>query len=276
MGKTIRIILIVVCLAVFLGAGGMIAYTLYGYSAGARVYDNAVEEFVTVREPARESVPAQNPVESVEPVASTQPVSDSLVETESGEGIVPPISVDFERLKAINSDVVGWIYSENTCINYPVVQGDDNSYYLKHLIDGSYNKDGSIFVDIANSGDFSDINTIVYGHNMKDGEMFAEILKYEDQIYYEEHPVMWLLTPEQNYRIDLFSGYTTESDSGTYMLFDGYGAELEDYVASRKELSDFYADVAPEGEYRMVVLSTCAYDFDNARYVLHGVLTPAE
>lgn len=102
--------------------------------------------------------------------------------------------VNFLSLEAINPDVVGWIAAEGTEIDYPVVRGKDNDFYLRHLFMGEQNKLGSIFMDYRNHSDFSNKNTIIYGHNMKDGSMFSSLIKYKDQHYYDKFPTMQLYT----------------------------------------------------------------------------------
>lgn len=199
----------------------------------------------------------------------------------------PPITVDFAGLTDLNSDIVGWIYCEGTAINYPVLQCGDNDYYLRRSYDGAYNAAGSIFVEELNRPVFEDSNTIIYGHHMKNGStMFADLDKWSDQDFYEEHSFIWLLTPQQDYKIVLFSGYTTSAYSETYTIFTGPGAELDEYLEKCVAASDFQADEeivqtaeeiiqAQTGEKpRYVLLSTCSYAFDNARYVLHGLLVP--
>ena len=111
---------------------------------------------------------------------------------------------------------------------------------------------------------------------MKNGSMFAGLDKWADQEYYEEHPVMWLLTPEQDFKVLLFSGYTTSATSDTYTIFTGPAEEIDDYLRKSVSQSDFQANVVLYREARYVLLSTCAYVFDNARYVLHGVLVPVD
>ena len=195
-------------------------------------------------------------------------------ENVKNEAETAPISIDFESLQAINSDIIGWIYCEDTPINYPILKGEDNDTYLHHTYEGSYSSAGSIFVDAANRSEFADSNTIIYGHNMKNGSMFASLQNWLDQEYYEEHPIMWLLTPKQDYKIVLFSGYATSVYSDTYTIFTGSGAQLNDYLENCVEQSDFQADVELDQKGYYVLLSTCAYMFENARYVLHGMLVP--
>ena len=180
--------------------------------------------------------------------------------------------INFKALREVNPDVIGWIYSPNTTINYPVVQGDDNAYYLKHLADGTENRNGCPFLDVQNRSDFTDDNSIIYGHHMQNGTMFAGISWYEDQSYYDEHPVMYLMTPEAAYRIKLFSGYITTMDSSAYMQNFGSVREHIDWLKEVSGRSDFRANLEISAYDRVITLSTCAYRFENARYVLHGKL----
>ena len=206
-------------------------------------------------------------------------------QTASGgaEGGVPgeapvyaPIEVDFARLKQVNGDVVGWIYCEGTVINYPVVYGRDNAYYLDRNYLGSYDPSGAIFTDMRNEDGFADNNVILYGHHMQDGTMFASLKNWFDQSYYEAHPVMWLLTPEQDYRVDIFAGYVTTADSDTYKVFDEPGSALEGYLNWAKKWSAFNSAVETEADGHYIVLSTCAYSSDDARTALHGKLVPVD
>lgn len=119
-----------------------------------------------------------------------------------------PIDVDWESLLAVNPDIVGWIFAEGVDISYPVLQGSDNEYYLKHTLEGDYNFAGSIFMDYQNEPDLSDCNTIIYGHNMKNGSMFGSLKKYSNEDAYAVDPYFWILTPDANYRYEIQSAYT--------------------------------------------------------------------
>lgn len=263
MKKHLRHILLAVCIIVFLISAGNLVSIYYEYYVGEKAYSEGAKTFIS-------KTPAAPDVSD----ASSEDASQ--VQAEEPPSQEPPIQVDFESLKEANPDIIGWIYCEDTVINYPVLQGESNNTYLRHLYDGTYNTAGSIFVECTNQRDFADANTIIYGHHMHNGSMFACLDSYKDQDYYEAHPVMWLLTPEQNYKIVLFSSYTTSSDSDTYTIFSAPGEDLDTYIREHLAKSDFTADVSLEGVEKFVVLSTCAYDFDNARYVVHGALVPVE
>ena len=109
-------------------------------------------------------------------------------------------------------DVKAWLELPGTVIQYPVGPGRDNSYYLKHLYDGTAKKVGCLFIDYENAEDFSDNNTIIYGHNMRDGSMFSTLVEYKAQAYYDEHPEMYLVTPEGGYVVGCFSAFVASPE----------------------------------------------------------------
>lgn len=209
-------------------------------------------------------------------------VTDTVISKPSGTEQIEekrenvPIQVDFDALREVNPDVIGWLYSEDTVINYPVVQGDDNEYYLHHLINGEYNGSGTIFVDVNNSPDLTDDNTIIYGHHMKNGSMFKSIVGYRKQEYYDAHPVMYFLTPERDYRIELFAGYTTPADSDTYTFVFANKESFMSYISECISQSDFSSNTEVTENDRIITLSTCTYEYSDARYVVQGRLVEIE
>ena len=190
-----------------------------------------------------------------------------------------PISVDFDALRKVNEDVVAWIYCEGTLIDYPVLHGETNDTYLYTLYTGEYNPSGSIFSDCSNAKGVVDSNIILYGHHMLDGSMFASLKNWFDQGYYDAHPVMWYLTPEQDYRVDLFAGYSTTADSWVYTIYQGPSIQFDSYLQVVRNSSVFTTDVELDGNAHYLLLSTCAYNGDeygDFRTVLHGKLVPVD
>ncbi len=186
-----------------------------------------------------------------------------------------PLTVDFDALSEINSDIIAWIYVKDTKINYPIVQGKNNDYYLRRMTNKKWNVGGSIFADFRIDPSLGDLNSIIYGHNMQNGTMFGSLVKYKKQTYYDEHPTAWILTPEMAYRVDFIAGFVTKTDADTYKLFDDPAA-LEAYLETLKGKSTFESDVDITDVERIVTLSTCSYEYKNARYVLVGSLIPIE
>lgn len=180
------------------------------------------------------------------------------------------IDVDFESLYDLNEDVIAWIYCANTKINYPIVQSSNNDYYLYRLLDGTSNSNGSIFMDYRNAADFSDDNTLIYGHNMQTGAMFGNLMNYKRQSFYEEHPYIYIITPDQTYRLDLFAGCVVDSISDVYSKTLSEG-QIREMIAN----STFNSKISYP-THNIVTLSTCTYEYDDARYVVLGELVPVE
>ena len=129
-------------------------------------------------------------------------------------------------------------------------------------------------VDCMCEKDFAGQNTVIYGHHMNDGSMFASLSKYRTEGYYEAHPVLYLNTPSQNYKIEVFAGYVTDAESDSYILgFSDEGDYLR-FLADMKAQSDFDSPVELSSEDRIVTLSTCSYEYFDARYVVQGKLVP--
>ncbi len=272
--KPWKLVLRLLLAAVFLLA----AFRLIDYFRENAESSRAQEELI---DQAVRPVPSTQPeIVTTEPTVTqeTEPLQET---TEPPQETIPaisyeiPIEVDFEVLKAECPDIVGWIYSKGTPINYPVVQSDDNEYYLHRLPDGSYNSSGSLFMDFRCLSDVTDTNTIIYGHNMGNGSMFASLLGYEEQSYYEEHPVIWYLTPERAYKLELVAGFVTPSDSSTYDIYNSE-QELMDHLQYAVEESTFRSGVDLQEVRRVMTLSTCTYDYAIARYVIIASVLPAE
>ena len=247
MKKVIKIILLVICLCVFIFS----AYNIYKYLSeenANKKLNNELMEKAIIETP-----------------------NDNNDNTQENEDILP-ISVDFSVLKQENEDIVGWLYLENSPINYPVVQSNDNDYYLRRLVNGEYNIAGSLFMDYRNDSNLEDNNTIIYGHNMKNNTMFGSLQEYKNQNYYDNHKVMYYFTPEKNYIIELFTGYTISVESDIYDLSIIDSSKLEELISK----SDFESNTKVTEEDKIITLSTCAYEYDGARYVVMGVLKEIE
>ena len=214
----------------------------------------------------------------IEEMAVTERDADSAEVAGPSAQIKPPIEVDFDKLKSVNEDVVGWIYVDALPdISYPIVKGKDNQTYLHQTYEKNYNFAGTIFVDYENSGDFSDCNTLVYGHNMKNGSMFGHLKKFrEDDKLYKQDKYFWIMTPERNYRYEIITAYTTGVNSDTYTLFKGPGEEFEKYLETIKGYSEIKTDNTDLTiKDRIVTLSTCTGN-ESTRFVVQGKRVDAE
>lgn len=197
-----------------------------------------------------------------------KPKTDEQPKAEEQSG---PVSVmDFARLRELNPDTVAWITFDDGVIDYPIVQGDNNKFYLTHLFNREYGKAGTIFIDVTNAADFSDKNTLIFGHHMNNGSMFANVEKYQTQEYYEQYPTMELYTPQGDGTVEWFAGYAISA----HRLPTNFETE-EDFLAhvdKAKEKSHFKTDVEVGPQDRIVTLVTCTYGWEDARYILLGVI----
>ena len=161
-------------------------------------------------------------------------------------------SIDWEYLKSINKDIIAWIEIENTKIDYPILK-DKDVYYLKHTFDKMYNSNGSIFT--TNSYPFEDKETIVYGHNMKNGSMFSDLGKYLNKDFLNSHFNFKIYTPTCNYEARIFSVYSigveTESNNIKSLNF-------EDRIEYYKKASEYNIETDSNIK-KIVKLSTCSY-----------------
>lgn len=178
-----------------------------------------------------------------------------------------PITVDFTALRKQNPDVTGWLYIPSIELSYPVMQGEDNEYYLKHSWDRQEIFAASIFMDYRNHSDYQDCNTIIYGHNMKDGTMFHKIQYCMDKKYYEKDPYLWILTPDGDHQYEIFSEYDTRYDSDTYTIFGGPGKSLAEYLSRMQEQSLWKTEIKLKETEHIITLSTCNGAHDIRRIV---------
>ncbi len=266
MKKFIINLLIVFLLGVLLYSG----YQLFGifseYYKGRSEYKKTSQQYVTKKKTEKKAETSK------EKKKEEGQVQD---QDEEEEYETAPIEVDFKGLLKENSDVAGWIYCPDTVVNYPVMHGDDNDLYLHHLASRAYNFAGCIFEDCRNTKSQKDPATILYGHHMKDGSMFAMLHKYTEQEYYDKHPAMYYLTPKQNYRLDIIMGYVAQENDPVYALFLN-AKEMREYLHSVKENSSFKpaVDYDIDSLDKVIALSTCAYEFRNARYIVIAVPVP--
>lgn len=166
------------------------------------------------------------------------------------------------------TDAVGWLYIPDSEINYPIMHGGDNDFYLHHAYDGSSLKSGSIFLDYRCENRLMNPINIVYGHNMGNGSMFAGLLKFADSAYFESHRYGWLAIPDTVYRIDFFSCAKADMNDE---LYDG-STPVSQWIPHIADKSAVFRDTDFSEDDRFISLSTCSYEFENARTILTGKL----
>ena len=247
-------LLLLAALAVTLFAAGKIIGIMSEYRAGEKEYDNFMQYVVQKDRKPDTTATVSDPGALA---------SETLPEA--------PISVDFSALQQVNEDIVGWIYAEAIPeISYPVVQGEDNDYYLHHTAEKKKNFSASIFLDSRNSADFLDPVSVVYGHNMKNRSMFGRLKEYRKQETYDKSPYIWILTPNGDYRYEIFSVHTVRDDDAVYELAYTQGEELKAYMDNMQAQSEVECSAAFTGNEPVLMLSTCTAS-DRIRCVVQAV-----
>lgn len=181
-----------------------------------------------------------------------------------------------EELKKENQDIVGWIEIERTNISYPVVQGTDNEYYMKHNYKKENSADGSIFLDKSYDWNIPSSNLLLYGHNNKNGKMFQELLKYEEESFYKEHPTIRFTTINEDCQYEIISAfksrvyYQDEKNVFRYYFFINANdeAEYNNYVEESKKASLYDTGKSATYGEQLLTLSTCSYHTEDGRFAV--------
>ena len=247
--KAAGIAVLSLCAALALGNGFLMVRDLCQYSESAGAYDDLAG---LVELPEQTEAPED--METGTAPTPTEPAAEI-------PSVVLP-TVDFEALRESGPDIIGWLSLPDTVINYPVTQADDNEYYLHHLYDGTYNKVGCLFADYENKADFSDRNTIIYGHNMRDGSMFAALNEYDEQSYFDTHKQMYLVTPEGGYLCEVFAAFVAKpsesgSDTSPWRLSWKDDGAYTTWLTAMAERSVVETDVTVTSSNKVLTLSTC-------------------
>lgn len=236
-------------------------------------YKEGTDEYDSLREIAMEPTVQPTP-EPEEPTPTSTPEPDKPEEGEEiavqTDGDFEAPDINFDALREINSEVVGWIVMESIDISYPIVKTQDNEKYLDTTFEGNKNGAGAIFMERSNQPDFNDCNTIIYGHNMKNGTMFGSLKKILEENVYTKSRYFWICTPQGKYRYEIFSAYETAADGETYTLFSEPGEEFKAYLDACKKKSALPQITIPlTGNDKVVTLSTCTSNSAN-RFVVQG------
>ncbi len=246
-------------------SGCMLVVTICNYGSDRSAYRAAADNAVSTPAPTAAITPLPQATDFM-PQTTDAPPTETL-----------PITVDFDQARAEGKHTRAWLYCADTIINYPVVWYTNNEYYLTHDYTGKGSKAGALFFDTRVGKELEGDMLVIYGHHMKDRSMFGSLLQYQKQEYYELHPRLFLLTPAQSYRIDLFAARFTNSDDKNYPIWFGSEEKRQTFIRQAIADSDFVpADQTPRENTRIVSLVTCAYSnyIEDAKYQVLGYLEP--
>lgn len=200
-------------------------------------------------------------------------IRDLAIETDDDED-PDRFRVNFDELLKINKDTVGWIrfYPEPSQINYPIVQGQDNEYYLHNTFSDNENTLGAIFLNCENSSDFSDKNSVIYGHRMRDGSMFRHLQDYEDKSFWEKYPYFYIYTLDGRELVyKIYAAGVVEDTSDTYQTEFETDEAFQSFIDLTRASSEYDTGVEVTTNDTVVTLSTCTSASDEHRFVVWGV-----
>lgn len=211
---------------------------------------------------------------TVEKVTDASQDSETVTESAEPEEEIP---IDFEELWETNPDVYAWIVIPGTDINYPILQHPtDDSYYLNHNLDGSTGRPACIYTESLNSKDFTDNNTVIYGHNMRNGTMFAQLHKFEDKDFFDEHREIIIYLPDKVLHYKIFAVHNYDDRHLLYSFDFSDKAVYKDYLESIFSIDDKNANIDTEMTVtendKIITLATCVYKQPSLRFHVQAVL----
>lgn len=273
--KIISVIVGVVGLAAAYFVVSGISHIVYN-----RPVDNAATESTaeTTEQGTEEAKAAMTEDEINAMLAGMKATETAETATEEQSEVIP---VKFEELQAVNPDIYAWITVPGTVIDYPILQhASDNTYYLMHNIDGSYGYPGCVYTENMNSKDFTDNNTVIYGHNMKNGSMFAQLHKFEDPDFFNENREVLIYLPDEVLHYTIFAAHIYD-DRHLLYSFDFtdpevYQKYLDSIFSTRDMSANIDKDVTVTADDQIITLVTCIGSQPNNRLLVQAVLTDRE
>ena len=272
-------VLLVVAIGVFAFAAWKLVGFYLDYKKGSDEYNNLNNQYVQTTPSSSsstqgnilsgpEEVEDPNTVETKKAAAKKETVTENSKQQELPMMMNP---VNFADLKSVNEEIVGWIRIGALNVSYPVCQAKDNEYYLHRTFEKQDNFAGCIFLNAGNSPYLTDQNSILYGHNMKNGSMFGSLKKLSDQTTCDSNPYFWVFAPDFIYQYRIFSTHTVSSSGETYntrFTQQEFQAFI-DHMRADSEVDSHNLKVTADD--RVATLSTCTGD-DSTRFVVQGVL----
>lgn len=247
----------------------------------------AIGIVLILREAQKRKSAAEKIEEITEVVNDVEPVKDEVEEMPySNLGIeIPEKNLDWNKLHKENEDIYAWITVTDTTVDYPVLQHPtDNTYYLNNNIDGTPGYPGCIYTEDYNAKDFSDKNTVLYGHNLKDKTMFSSLHNYEEEDTFSKEQYIYIWTENDVFVYKVFAAYEYNSnhlllnyDYNNEYVYEQYIKDIFNVKDNGYGIANIKDDIDVTKEDRIITLSTCTTDHNSdQRFLVVGVLIPPE
>lgn len=176
--------------------------------------------------------------------------------------------IDFKKLKSQNQDIAGWIYIRGTTIDYPIVQGKDNEEYLHQDFNKKKSSSGTIFLDNNCKKDFTSDNNIIYGHHMKNGTMFAQLLKFREKSFLKKHNEIMIFTPDRTIHLKVISAYAQKAQNKIPVTFAN-DEQKKAYIKKIESMSEQTIKTSRINDSHIYTFVTCSYEGEDNRTYVH-------
>lgn len=266
MNDKIRKIIMIIAAAVLILSAAMIIYKNVQYKVGSDAYADA-DKLVSLPDVPSNTVPV--PASTPAPQAPVEVSAAPVICDDYADELA---QMDLTQLQGVNPDVLGWIVIPDTIISYPLVQGEDNDYYLVTTWQKTKNSVGSIFLDYRCTSDLSDFNSIIYGHRMRNESMFGSLKYYSKEDYWREHPYIYISDAAGCKRYAIFSVYEVSVLGDTYKMSFSDDSEKRDYIDFCVSSSIYDTGIVPETDDNIITLSTCTGYGHSTRWIVQAVL----
>lgn len=177
--------------------------------------------------------------------------------------------IDFKKLKSQNQDIAGWIYIRGTTIDYPIVQGKDNEEYLHQDFNKKKSSSGTIFLDNNCKKDFTSDNNIIYGHHMKNGTMFAQLLKFREKSFLKKHNEIMIFTPDRTIHLKVISAYAQKAQNKIPVTFAN-DKQKKAYIKKIESMSEQTIKTYRINDSHIYTFVTCSYEGEDNRTYVHA------
>lgn len=269
-GDVVSTLVILIAVGVFCFAGVNLLKIYLNYKVGVDEYKGLTRYADTVKETEGfdEDTMVENETMGPDEWGEKAELTENGEMKEAYEEMENPI--DFAGLREINTDVIGWIEVEAIdTINYPIAQGEDNDFYLHRTFRKQDNFAGTIFLDYMNRSNFSNRNSVLYGHNMKNGSMFGLLRNFREQETYDKSPYFWIYTPQKIYKYEIFSCAEVGTYSESYQISFPGEAVFQKYIQNAMKQSLIETGVKVDLNDTIVTLSTCTGN-EATRFIVQG------
>lgn len=263
-------------LVIFLASAGYCVHYYASQNQKEQIYKEMSKEARVTETPEIPETP--EPSETAEPTPT--PEKEKAKSDKKKKKPEAEIPIDFAQLQQQNPDIYAWIQIPDTAVDYPILQSaSDNAYYLNHTVTGAEGYPGSIYTENINAQDFTDKNTVIYGHNMDDGTMFGGLHQYVDPSYMNQHSDIYIYTPEHKYTYRVFAAVTYDDRHILEMYNCNETAQFQEFLDSVMSVqniaSQFDSNITVTAEDRIITLSTCN-DNSEQRFLVEAVLLNEE